>query len=82
MVHISVEPPAEAVTAAEDKIANAMSAGPAAIAQDAAILDYPEEWPGNWLDEPAPQLVENVPAPTVGTASSTYPTRRAMIPCA
>jgi hypothetical protein len=42
----------------EDKIANAMSAGPAPIAQDAAILDYPEEWPGNWPDEPAPELIE------------------------
>ena len=42
----------------EEKIANATSAGPEPIAQDAAILDYPEEWPGNWPDEPAPQLIE------------------------
>ncbi len=51
-------PPAEAVAAEEDKIANAMSAGPAPIAQDATILDYPEEWPGNWPEEPAPELIE------------------------
>ena len=42
----------------DDKIANAKSAGPAAIAQDATILDYPQEWPGNWPDEPAPELIE------------------------
>ncbi|MEJ2710728.1 MAG: hypothetical protein P8074_24160 [Anaerolineales bacterium] len=42
----------------DDKIANAMSAGPAAIAEDATILDYPQEWPGNWPDEPAPELIE------------------------
>ena len=35
-----------------------MSAGPAAIAQEATILDYPESWPGNWPDEPAPELIE------------------------
>jgi hypothetical protein len=51
-------PPAEVVDAAEDKIANAMSAGPAPIAQDATILDYPEEWSGGWPDEPAPDLIE------------------------
>jgi hypothetical protein len=55
---VLLPPPAEAATAAEDKIANATSAGPAPIAQDATILDYPEEWPGNWPDEPAPQLTE------------------------
>jgi hypothetical protein len=42
----------------EDKIANAMSAGPAVIAQAAAILDYPEGWPGKWPNEPAKALVE------------------------
>lgn len=42
----------------EEKIANAMSAGPAPIAQDATILDYPEEGRANWPDEPAPELVE------------------------
>ncbi len=42
----------------EEKIANAISAGPAAIAQDATILDYSKEWPGNWPDEPAPELIE------------------------
>jgi len=42
----------------EDKLANAMSAGPAEIAQEAAILDYPEGWPGNWPNEPAPDYVE------------------------
>jgi len=42
----------------EEKIANAMSAGPAPIAQDAAILGFPEGWPGNWPDEPAPEMVE------------------------
>ena len=51
-------PPVEAVSAEEDKIANAMSAGPAPIAQDATILEYPEEVKGNWPDEPAPELVE------------------------
>lgn len=35
-------------------MANAMSAGPAPIAQDAAIMDYPEEFPGGWPDEAAP----------------------------
>jgi len=55
---VLMTPPAGAVTAADDKIANAMSAGPAPIAQDAAILDYPEDWPGNWPDEPAPELIE------------------------
>ncbi len=48
----------EAMPTEEDKIANAMSAGPAAIAQDAAILDYPEDWPGNWPEEVAPELIE------------------------
>jgi hypothetical protein len=48
----------EAARTLEEKIANAMSAGPAAIAQDAAVLDYAEEWPGNWPDEPAPELTE------------------------
>ena len=48
----------EGVTSEEDKIANAMSAGPAAIAQEATILDYPEEWPGNWPEEVAPELIE------------------------
>ena len=42
----------------EEKIANAMSAGPAPIAQEATILDYPEEGQGNWPDEPAPDLIE------------------------
>ena len=42
----------------EDKIANAMSAGPAPIAGEATILDHPQGWPGNWPDEPAPELVE------------------------
>jgi hypothetical protein len=51
-------PPVEMVSAEEDKIANAMSAGPAAIAQDATILDYPEDWPGNWPEEVAPELIE------------------------
>ena len=55
---VLVPPPAEAVSAEEDKIANAMSAGPAPIAQDATILEYPEEVKGNWPDEPAPELVE------------------------
>ena len=49
---------AETARTLEDKIANATSAAPAPIAQDATILDYPEEWPGNWPDEPAPQLIE------------------------
>ncbi len=51
-------PRGEKVPAAEDKIANAMSAGPVPIAQDATILEYPAEWPGNWPDEPAPELIE------------------------
>ena len=49
---------AETAPTPEDKIANAMSAGPAPIAQDATILEHPEEWPGNWPDEPAPELIE------------------------
>ena len=52
-------PRPESVSADEDKIANAMSAGPAAIAQDATILDFPEGYPGNWPDEPLEgELVE------------------------
>ncbi|MCB0254923.1 MAG: hypothetical protein KDI55_14475 [Anaerolineae bacterium] len=42
----------------EEMIANAMSAGPAPIAENATILGYPEEGRGNWPDEPAPELVE------------------------
>ena len=51
-------PPPAAVSAADEKIANAMSAGPTPIAQGAAILDYPTDWPGNWPDGPAPELIE------------------------
>ena len=51
------EAPETAVTM-EEKIANAMSAGPAPIAAEATILDYPEEGRGNWPDEVAPELVE------------------------
>ncbi len=47
-----------AMPSLEEKIANAMSAGPAPIAKDATILGFPEEWPGNWPDEPAPEMVE------------------------
>ena len=54
--NVAAEP--ETVSVDEDKIANAMSAGPAEIAEEAAILDYPEGWPGNWPDEPAPEYVE------------------------
>ena len=46
------------VVTVEDKIANVMSAGPAEIAEEATILDYPEGWPGNWPDEPAEEFVE------------------------
>jgi len=42
----------------EDRIANAMSAGPPAVSQEARILDYPEGWPHNWPNEPAQELVE------------------------
>ena len=42
----------------EDRIANAMSAGPSAVSQEARILDYPEGGPHNWLNEPAQELVE------------------------
>ena len=35
-----------------------MSAGPAPIAQEARILDYPEEGRGNWPEELAPELIE------------------------
>jgi hypothetical protein len=48
----------EVFSSSADKIANAMSAGPAAIAEEATILDYPEEWPGNWPEEVAPELIE------------------------
>ena len=50
-----VEP--EAV-ATEVKIANAMSAGPAAIAEEATIMDWPEGWPGDWPAEPGGELIE------------------------
>jgi hypothetical protein len=53
-----VAPAPDTARTLEEKIANAMSAGPPAIAQEATILDYPEEWPGNWPDEPAPELIE------------------------
>ncbi len=55
---VLLTPPGEAVTAEEDAIANAMSAAPPPISQDATILGFPEEWPGNWPDEPAPEMVE------------------------
>ena len=55
---VLVTPPADAVAVEEDKIANAMSAGPAPIAQNATILGYPEEGRANWPAEPAPELVE------------------------
>lgn len=42
----------------EDKIANAMSAGPSVIAQEATILDYPEGWPGKWPNKQAEPLVQ------------------------
>lgn len=52
-------PRPETVSATEDKIANAMSAGPLVIAQEATILDYPEGYPWNWPDEPLPEeLIE------------------------
>ncbi|MEZ4580454.1 MAG: hypothetical protein R3A10_02145 [Caldilineaceae bacterium] len=35
--------------------------GPAAIAEGARIMGYPEEWPGNWPDEAAPELIELLP---------------------
>lgn len=57
--HLMIDlPPLPEAVSAEDKIANAMSAGPPAVAQEARILDRPEGWPGNWPDEPAPELVE------------------------
>jgi hypothetical protein len=55
---VLVTPPEDAVAVGEDKIANAMSAGPVPIAGDATLLDYPAEWPGNWPDEIAPDLIE------------------------
>ncbi|MEZ4681245.1 MAG: hypothetical protein R2932_44225 [Caldilineaceae bacterium] len=36
----------------KERIANAMSAGPAVIAEEATIADWPEGYPGNWPDEP------------------------------
>lgn len=51
-------PEPERLATEEERIANAMSAGVPALAQDATILDWPEEWPGNWPDEPGPELVE------------------------
>lgn len=54
---VTVNPQPEAAPSA-DRIANAMSAGPPAISQEATILDYPEGWPGKWPDEPAEALVE------------------------
>ena len=55
---IATPPQPEAVSVDEDKIGNAMSAAPAVISQEAAVLDYPEGWPGNWPNEPAPEYVE------------------------
>lgn len=48
----------ETALSLEDKIANAMSAAPGPIAGEATILDHPEDWPGNWPDEVAPELTE------------------------
>lgn len=48
----------EADADVQAQIENAISAGPAEIGEEATILVYPEEWPGNWPDEPAPELVE------------------------
>ncbi len=70
---VTAPPPVEEVPAEEDKIANAMSAGPAAIAQEAAILDYPEEWPGKWPDEPAPELIEIRPGTNGWTCAVDIP---------
>ncbi|MCB0018159.1 MAG: hypothetical protein KDE09_10255, partial [Anaerolineales bacterium] len=55
---VLVTTPADAVAIDEDKIANAMSAGPEPIAAEATLLDYPEEWPGNWPEAVAPELLE------------------------
>ena len=51
LTSMSVVTTAADAVPAEDKIANAMSAGPAVIAEEAAILDYPQGWPGNWPDD-------------------------------
>jgi len=51
-------PPHPEPVAVENKIQNAMSAAPPAIAEEATILDWPEGWPGDWPDEPAGDLVE------------------------
>jgi hypothetical protein len=45
-------------TGTEDKIANAMSAGPAVIAEEATIMDWPAGWPGNWPAEPGGEPIE------------------------
>ncbi len=75
-VHLMVGalPSPEAVSVDEDKIANAMSAGPAEISQEAAILDYPEGWPGNWPNEPAPEYIEIRPGSNGWTCIVDNPT--------
>lgn len=54
---VLVTPPSDMIPATEDQIANAMSAGPAPISQDATILGYPESWPGDYPDGIAPDRI-------------------------
>ena len=59
----------------EDKIANAMSAAPPTISEEATITSLPEGYPGNWPDEPLElNLVELRPGTNGWTCIADNPT--------
>ncbi len=64
----------EADADVQAQIDNAVSAGPAEIGEEATVLAYSEEWPGNWPDEPAPALVELRPGSNGWTCIADIPT--------
>ena len=64
---------APAPLSTDEQVANARSAGPAAIAEGARIMGYPEEWPGNWPDEVAPELIELLPGDNGWTCIADIP---------
>ena len=64
---------APAPLSTDEQVANARSAGPAAIAEGARIMGYPEERPGNWPDEVAPELIELLPGDNGWTCIADIP---------
>lgn len=63
------------MVSAEDKIANAMSAGPPTVSDEATITRLPDDYPGNWPDEPFElNLVELRPGGNGWTCIANNPT--------